>query len=257
MNENTWQKILQWEQLNPTKVEAGKEPKLLKFLGKPHNLSPKAQIKVLLGHPAPFDRHDWIVDRGGKEVRYVIDYYNDESAVALDETPTHLKDISSMKSIVVDVRPALDSFSSLFDVFVWMPVMQGLGINKFSYPPFFPPSKMVIAEKRKNIEILQKWTEIQKKCETEKNKLTQCNSDEDCSKAAIALQRCSASVVCSSISKDFDDVFKTFISKTSDKENGKNVEQKMENIYNSMVKCLEIYQIDLKKAITIEQDKKN
>lgn len=29
----------------------------------------------MLGGPAPFDRHDWIVDRCGKEVRYVIDFY--------------------------------------------------------------------------------------------------------------------------------------------------------------------------------------
>ena len=24
----------------------------------------------------PFDRHDWIVDRCGKDVRYIIDYYD-------------------------------------------------------------------------------------------------------------------------------------------------------------------------------------
>ncbi len=24
----------------------------------------------------PFDRHDWIVERCGKEVRYIIDYYD-------------------------------------------------------------------------------------------------------------------------------------------------------------------------------------
>lgn len=29
----------------------------------------------MLGGAAPFDRHDWIVDRCGKEVRYVIDFY--------------------------------------------------------------------------------------------------------------------------------------------------------------------------------------
>ena len=50
-------------------TEEGKEPKLLHFLGRPHDLSPKARLKILLGHPAPFDRHDWVVDRGGTEVR--------------------------------------------------------------------------------------------------------------------------------------------------------------------------------------------
>jgi hypothetical protein len=36
------------------------EPKLLRFMGKPNDLSPKARLKMLFGHPAPFDRHDWI-----------------------------------------------------------------------------------------------------------------------------------------------------------------------------------------------------
>lgn len=32
-------------------------------------------MRQLLGGPAPFDRHDWVVDRCGTEVRYVIDFY--------------------------------------------------------------------------------------------------------------------------------------------------------------------------------------
>jgi cytochrome c heme-lyase len=31
-----------------------------------------------MGGAVPFDRHDWIVDRCGKEVRYVIDFYFNE-----------------------------------------------------------------------------------------------------------------------------------------------------------------------------------
>jgi hypothetical protein len=37
--------------------------------------SPLAWIRKTLGGPDPFDRHDWIVDRCGREVRYVIDFY--------------------------------------------------------------------------------------------------------------------------------------------------------------------------------------
>lgn len=44
------------------------EPRLLRFLGRPDDTSPKAMAKMVFGHPLPFDRHDWIVDRGGKEV---------------------------------------------------------------------------------------------------------------------------------------------------------------------------------------------
>lgn len=51
----------------------------------------------------PFDRHDWIVDRCGKEVRYIIDYY-DGGAVKENGEFT-----------LLDVRPALDSFEALSD----------------------------------------------------------------------------------------------------------------------------------------------
>lgn len=51
-------------------------------------------------HELPFDRHDWIIDRCGKEVRYVIDYY-DGGLVA--------------KHTVLDVRPAFDSLEAVWD----------------------------------------------------------------------------------------------------------------------------------------------
>ncbi len=40
--------------------------------------SPLAWLRAALGGAMPFDRHDWIVDRCGKEVRYVIDFYFNE-----------------------------------------------------------------------------------------------------------------------------------------------------------------------------------
>ena len=50
----------------------------------------------------PFDRHDWIVRRRtGEQVRYVIDYYS------LPDEPNGTPVFS------LDVRPALDSFSSV------------------------------------------------------------------------------------------------------------------------------------------------
>jgi cytochrome c heme-lyase len=51
----------------------------------------------------PFDRHDWIVRRPqtGEEVRYVIDYYS-----APPES-------NGSPVFSLDVRPALDSFSSV------------------------------------------------------------------------------------------------------------------------------------------------
>merc|ERR1719231_1506807 len=51
---------------------------------------------------APFDRHDWVINRCGKTVRYVLDYYKDPS---LAEDP----------KIRLDVRPAPDSIDNLVD----------------------------------------------------------------------------------------------------------------------------------------------
>lgn len=39
--------------------------------GRPQEYSPKARLLNLLGYKLPFDRHDWIVDRCGEEVRWV------------------------------------------------------------------------------------------------------------------------------------------------------------------------------------------
>jgi cytochrome c heme-lyase len=52
--------------------------------------------------PKPFDRHDWVVDRCGKEVRYVIDYYGQQPSSADDNEAV----------MFVDARPAVDDFSS-------------------------------------------------------------------------------------------------------------------------------------------------
>lgn len=53
----------------------------------------------------PFDRHDWIVDRCGREVRYVIDYYDigDENGYKTGEF------------VELDVRPAFDSLGAAVD----------------------------------------------------------------------------------------------------------------------------------------------
>ncbi|CEF68614.1 Cytochrome c-type heme lyase [Strongyloides ratti] len=101
-NERAWQEILKWERvLHPECAE----PKLKSFKGDHEKLSPRARFYKLLGYPAPFDRHDWIVDRCGiKEVRYVIDYYDNGSGKLKSRNLTHL-----------DVRPALQDAQSLWD----------------------------------------------------------------------------------------------------------------------------------------------
>ena len=52
----------------------------------------------------PFDRHDWIIDRCGRPVRYVIDYYDGGNV-----------DPKSYQFALLDVRPALDSPGACWD----------------------------------------------------------------------------------------------------------------------------------------------
>ncbi|KAJ3018097.1 hypothetical protein HKX48_003173 [Thoreauomyces humboldtii] len=73
VNEQAWHKIQQWESLHASTCS---QPKLLKFQGRPKDYTPKARLRQLMGYSLPFDRHDWTVDRCGKKVEYVIDFYS-------------------------------------------------------------------------------------------------------------------------------------------------------------------------------------
>ncbi|KNC50113.1 CCHL-1 protein [Thecamonas trahens ATCC 50062] len=104
MNELTWRRVLEYERLH---VAECCEPKLKRFFrvfGSDDDWSPKARLNALIGYKKPFDRHDWIVDRCGTEVRYIIDFY-----------PGRPLPGTNLPAIYLDVRPALDTPSALFD----------------------------------------------------------------------------------------------------------------------------------------------
>ncbi|SPQ24180.1 84d0c6ce-b007-4f87-845f-474e7ab8d718 [Thermothielavioides terrestris] len=79
VNERAWAEILKWEApyVAPAAgAGACAGPRLHSFAGRgTAAMSPKARINTLLGYTAPFDRHDWVVDRCGTRVEYVIDFY--------------------------------------------------------------------------------------------------------------------------------------------------------------------------------------
>lgn len=102
VNERAWAEILNWEAHQGISSSCG-GPKLVKFRGRPRDYSPKARLLNMLGYKLPFDRHDWIVDRCGTEVRYVIDFYNGASSANMPA------------ALHLDVRPALDSPWLLFE----------------------------------------------------------------------------------------------------------------------------------------------
>ena len=57
----------------------------------------------MLGYSPPFDRHDWVVTRCGKEVRYLLDFYNGR------RTPGH------PVAMHIDARPAGDDWQGMWD----------------------------------------------------------------------------------------------------------------------------------------------
>ncbi|CAE6487800.1 unnamed protein product [Rhizoctonia solani] len=132
LNEEAWLEVLRWEAKREGGPEEAADLQLVKFQGRPGQLSPKARLfqfagwllpsrfeyVIALTLPAPnthaigmgvrsvqppFDRHDWIVRRPKtqEEVRYVIDYYGGES------------DENGQPVFNLDVRPALDNFDSI------------------------------------------------------------------------------------------------------------------------------------------------
>ncbi|KAL8408162.1 hypothetical protein RB594_006817 [Gaeumannomyces avenae] len=113
LNEGAWAEIVEWErrfgrglargwqisrqgeerapliarQLEVMEDRKPETPSLVRFQGRPKDMTPKAAFFQVLGwlYPSkfgtepPFDRHDWYVSRNvngqQQEVRYVIDYY--------------------------------------------------------------------------------------------------------------------------------------------------------------------------------------
>merc|ERR1719215_960988 len=99
VNERTWQEILLYERLH---AEECATPRLIRFLGRPGELSPKAKFLGLFGRTVPFDRHDWHVDRCGNQVRYLVDFYDGKAS---KDHPV---------SIHIDARPEV-SFGGIRD----------------------------------------------------------------------------------------------------------------------------------------------
>eukprot|EP00924_Labyrinthula_sp_SR-Ha-C_P001611 maker-scaffold_18-snap-gene-3.5-mRNA-1 protein AED:0.20 eAED:0.20 QI:0/0/0.5/1/0/0/2/887/234 len=104
VNETAWAKVMEYEKMHSSRCDC---PKLKKFMGRSTDLSPKARLFNLLGYNKPFDRHDWVVDRCGKEVRYVIDFYR-------GQVNPFEKQFGRV-GMYVDARPALDSPAAVFD----------------------------------------------------------------------------------------------------------------------------------------------
>ncbi|KAJ3163061.1 hypothetical protein HDU86_002230 [Geranomyces michiganensis] len=113
VNEQCWHHVRRWEAMHQTTCAT---PKLVKFRGRPKDTTPKAFIRHhLLGYSLPFDRHDWTVDRCGKTVEYVIDFYGGPGGG--DE---------GKPSFFLDVRPKLSLEGIVDRVRMWWTTGEGI-----------------------------------------------------------------------------------------------------------------------------------
>ncbi|GEQ66857.1 hypothetical protein JCM33374_g520 [Metschnikowia sp. JCM 33374] len=99
VNELAWRHILNWERAH---IENAEQKcgglSLTSFKGDSKKLTPRAWFKMaVLGQEKPFDRHDWLVDRCGVAVPYVIDFYSG----------------GENGGVFVDARPKIDSWEGL------------------------------------------------------------------------------------------------------------------------------------------------
>ncbi|KAM7213992.1 Cytochrome c/c1 hem-lyase [Rhypophila decipiens] len=122
VNERAWQDILQWEapynappsSSSSTAPETNGNgltkdgkcggPRLHSFAGLSTKMTPRARINTLLGYQAPFDRHDWVVDRCGTQVEYVIDFYSGRNGA---------DSANGKLNFYLDVRPKLNTWEGV------------------------------------------------------------------------------------------------------------------------------------------------
>eukprot|EP00578_Thalassiosira_sp_NH16_P010443 CAMPEP_0181108862 /NCGR_PEP_ID=MMETSP1071-20121207/17860_1 /TAXON_ID=35127 /ORGANISM="Thalassiosira sp., Strain NH16" /LENGTH=327 /DNA_ID=CAMNT_0023192501 /DNA_START=32 /DNA_END=1016 /DNA_ORIENTATION=+ len=97
VNERSWTQLRRWE----SEVHGNDDPKLVRFVGRPKDLSPRAwwNSRVLMTQE-PFDRHDWYVE---------------DAAGGGDRGMSGGKAIVKPPSMYIDVRPALDNPSAAVD----------------------------------------------------------------------------------------------------------------------------------------------
>lgn len=101
VNERAWSLIQMWERGQGGDQCGGIQ--LTSFKGDSKKLTPRARWKLFMGYEKPFDRHDWIINRCGKEIEYVIDFYSGKSN---PQNP-------QAASFFLDVRPKLNSFEGV------------------------------------------------------------------------------------------------------------------------------------------------
>ncbi|OAA63150.1 cytochrome C1 heme lyase [Cordyceps fumosorosea ARSEF 2679] len=103
VNERAWKEIKEWEAPYLAQSQCG-GPRLESFANKNDRMTPTARLNTILGFTAPFDRHDWVIDRCGTRVEYVIDFYAGRPGGA---------GAAPGPSFYLDVRPKLNTWEGV------------------------------------------------------------------------------------------------------------------------------------------------
>jgi hypothetical protein len=232
------------------------EPALRRFTGNPYKLSPKAQLKSATGYGFPFDRHDWFVDRGGKLVHYVIDYYFNPAGAALAETPEPFDASAKFtRQIYVDVRPAVESLTDAVDRLTAFPsralaatrrprfVAEGLDPSKApkeeEAPPQYSSEKHSDAPKGAAAAAAGAaggldWAAVDAKCGPLLAKLQKAGSEEERRSTSIAFNYCMGRQVCPAEAGSFMAVLEATTASGKEGEAGGDEEKAFE----AMTKCV-------------------
>lgn len=206
MNERAWAQVEHYERV----CHPESDPKLLKFCGRPDDLTPLAYAKHLLGLGKPFDRHDWTIQRSDDtRVRYVIDYYFDDNKTAEDKVP-ELHSAASVQSISMYARPAVDSLSDLVDR-VRFPLLSlflaapDLTVRStLVEPPVSEPTTTTTAEPPLTVqEVEQTFGKIKDACHACLVDVKTCDSERACAQAATMLQLCMGQIIVPTHAKAF------------------------------------------------------
>lgn len=124
----------------------------------------------------------------------MIDYYHDEQGVEHDQLPS-LRDTTSVASIKVDARPALDSFESCFDRLRHLFSDTGQSLPKAT-----PSQEPAVSE---HVTDEDAAALVRTRCESALATFQGCTDEAQCAKAAMALNYCMGAIVCPDEAQQF------------------------------------------------------
>lgn len=188
-------------------------------------------MKSSLGFGWPFDRHDWYVDRGGKQVHYVIDYYFNSAGAAVGAGEIESGKLKYTTMIHVDVRPAVDSVSSFADRVLGFPSRAWVALSRPKYlaegldPANAPKDEAAVAAAKHASDSAvpvkpavaapaapppaNKWEDAEVRCRPLLASLAGAKDDEERRANSVALNYCMARVLCPSLASNFMNILES------------------------------------------------